>query len=264
MLRRRKSEVRAELPPVIYQDLNLELTKPQRMLYEELWMNRLETISQDTVERSVSVVLLSIITRLKIICNFDAHSNTSSKLDALKTITDGAGPSARILVFSQFVETLRWISSQLEYDHDLLIGSMAQKERQAAIDRFNSESVPRMLMISLRAGGVGLNLGEATHVVLFDRWWNPAVEIQAIYRAHRFERTEPLHVIRFLVADTVEERIATILHQKEHLFDETIESIDKVSHRFAREELMNILELSDGEFFSTPTLVEENCIYGEN
>ena len=251
MLRRRKSEVRAELPPVIYQDLKLELSEPQRMVYEELWVNRLETIGQDTVRRNVNAVLISIITRLKIICNFDAHSNTSSKLDALKAITESAGPSARILVFSQFVETLRWISDQLKYDHDLLTGSMTQAERQAAINRFKLESVPRMLMVSLRAGGVGLNLGEATHVVLFDRWWNPAVEIQAIYRAHRFERTEPLHVIRFLVADTVEERIATILRQKEQLFDETIESVDRVSHRFAREELVNILELSDGRLLST-------------
>ena len=250
MLRRRKSEVRAELPPVIYQDLKLELSEPQRMVYEELWGNRLETIGQDTVGRNVSAVLLSIITRLKIICNFDAHSNTSSKLDALKAITESAGPSARILVFSQFVKTLRWISDRLKYDHDLLTGSMTQTERQTAINNFNSESVPRMLMVSLRAGGVGLNLGEATHVVLFDRWWNPAVEIQAIYRAHRFERTEPLHVIRFLVTDTVEERIATILHQKEQLFDATIESVDRVSHRFAREELMNILELSDGGLLS--------------
>ena len=172
-------------------------------------------------------------------------------LDALVTIIEGAGSTARILVFSQFVETLRWISDQIMQPHDLLIGSMSQEKRQIAIDRFMNHEAPRLLLVSLKAGGVGLNLGEATHVVLFDRWWNPAVEFQAIYRAHRFDREQPLHVVRFLVNDTIEERIASILEQKEDLFDKIIEPAQTVTHRFTRRELMQILEFADGDTLPT-------------
>ena len=119
------------------------------------------------------------------------------------------------------------------------------------MDRFRTEAAPRGLLVSLRAGGVGLNLGEATHVVIFDRWWNPAVEVQAIYRAHRFDREEPLHVIRFLVADSIEERIEKILERKECLFDEIIESAETRTYRFTKEELMQILELTTGDIFLT-------------
>ena len=97
-------------------------------------------------------------------------------------------------------------------------------------------------MTSLRAGGVGLNLGKATHVVMFDRWWNPAVEMQAIYRAHRFERDEPLHVVSFLVSESIEERIDQIIKDKKILFDEVVETsrADNLSS-FTIEDFMNIL-----------------------
>ena len=141
-------------------------------------------------------------------------ANASSKLESLKLICEGAGNSARILVFSQFVKTLRWISERIDLPHDFLTGDMSMDSRQSAIGRFKNGEAPRVLLASLRAGGVGLNLGEATHVVIFDRWWNPAVEMQAIYRAHRFNRDGPLHVVRFLVQDSIEEHIASILEQK--------------------------------------------------
>ena len=105
--------------------------------------------------------------------------------------------------------------------------------------------------VSLRAGGVGLNLGMATHVIVFDRWWNPAVEIQAIYRAHRFQRDKSLHVIRFLVVDTIEERIARILNHKENIFENVIESTETNTSRFTVEELRQILELPEIEICST-------------
>ena len=154
MLRRRKAEVRAELPPVILQDLTLDLLAPQREKYDELWANRAATVGAAVAGKDISAALLGLITRLKIVCNFDAAANASAKLDALKTINEGAGESARILVFSQFVETLRWIADRIELPHDLLTGSMSLAERQVAIDRFKTESAPRYLLASLRAGGV--------------------------------------------------------------------------------------------------------------
>jgi len=161
------------------------------------------------------------------------------------------GPSARVLVFSQFVETLKWLSQRIRIPSDFITGSMSIEQRQSAMDSFKTGGSPRILFISLRAGGVGLNLGEASHVVMFDRWWNPAVEMQAIYRAHRFDREEPLHVVRFLVVDTIEERIAGILDSKEEMFSDIVESVQTASRGFSVQELMYILELSESSKRST-------------
>ena len=247
MLRRRKADVRGELPPVLVQDLKLDLSTPQREKYDDLWVNRGAIVGAGADTRDVSAALLGLITRLKIICNFDKITEESSKLDALRVIGEGAGQSARILVFSQFVETLRWISKRIDFPHDLLTGTMSLAERQSAMDRFKTGPTPRGLLVSLRAGGVGLNLGDATHVIVFDRWWNPAVEIQAIYRAHRFARSGPLHVVRFLVADSIEERIAAILEHKGSLFEEIVESVGATSHQFTKRDLLQMLELATGE-----------------
>lgn len=263
MLRRRKSEVRAELPPVLLQDLELELSDAQRDAYDELWFDRATAIRQSATDIPATR-LLALITRLKILCNFDATSEASSKLDALRTVIEGAGNTARILVFSQFVKTLQWLSRRLDVPNELVTGEMSLGARDDAMVRFKREPSPRVLLISLRAGGVGLNLGDATHVVLFDRWWNPAVEIQAIYRAHRFERDAPLHVVRFLVVDTIEERIAQILSRKEDLFDEVVESVGPALHRFTREEMMRILELSPENLTRVSTVRKEVPAHGKN
>ncbi|MCY3627399.1 MAG: DEAD/DEAH box helicase [Rhodothermaceae bacterium] len=256
MLRRKKSDVRGELPPVILQDLRIDLSLQQRNKYDDLWFRRTEIIRYSASSGNIASALLGIITRLKVICNFDKSSDTSSKCDALVDILDQSGSSARILVFSQFVETLHWISERMELPHNLLTGSMSLAERQKSINIFKNNPAPRVLLVSLRAGGVGLNLEEATHVVLFDRWWNPAVEIQAIFRAHRFQRKEPLHVIRFLVFDTIEERIAEILDQKEQLFDDVVESVETMSRSFSQQEMMRILQFTEKGVL--PTGVEKS------
>lgn len=263
MLRRRKTEVRAELPPVLVQDLEVDLSDEQRTTYDDLWFGRAATI-RSTMRDDPGIALLALITRLKIVCNYDTDSRKSSKLEALRTIMEGAGRDARILIFSQFVETLLWLSERLVFPHDLLTGSMAMDARYGAIAAFECSAAPRALLISLRAGGVGLNLGAASHVVLFDRWWNPAVEVQAIFRAHRFDRELPLHVIRFLVVDTIEERIARILARKEELFDEIVESVEMTHHRFTREELMDILELGPEDMPRPSTKQKELQTHGQD
>ena len=242
MLRRRKRDVRRELPPVVMEDLRLELAPAQRERYDDLWFGRRTEVPL-THERDGRAAMLALITRLKLICNVDESSSSSSKLAALRTVCEAAGKEARILVFSQFVRTLEWIAGTVAFSHDLLTGAMSENERAAAIKRFRFEGTPRMLLVSLKAGGVGLNLGEATHVVMFDRWWNPAVEDQAIYRAHRFHRDAPLHVIRFLIEDTIEERIAHILDTKQTMFDSTIEMNRASGSGFTHRELLTILDL---------------------
>ena len=243
MLRRRKKEVQSQLPPVILQDLPLDLSPSQKITYDDLWTDRLNALDASSPSE-LGAHLLGLITRLKIVCNFDAAANVSSKLDALLEICESAGDSARIIVFSQFVETLNWISERLPLPHEQLIGSMSIPSRHRSIDRFTNGSTPRVLLISLRAGGVGINLGNATHVILFDRWWNPAVEMQAIYRAHRFDRDQPLHVIRLLISGSIEERIAKILDDKQDVFEDIIDSTETDAKHFSVPELMQILKLS--------------------
>ncbi len=245
MLRRRKAEVRGELPPVLVQDLELDLTPAQRSRYDELWGERSRLGSGRA--QDAALVLLGLITRLKVICNADVEAEASSKLDGLRAICDGAGQAARILVFSQFVETLKWVSARIPLASDMLTGAMSDEQRQVAMTRFGRGATPRVLFVSLRAGGVGLNLGEATHVVVFDRWWNPAVENQAIYRAHRFSRDEPLHVVRLMVVDTIEERIAAILDRKERLFEDVVEVRASERGGVTVREMRQMLELSGGE-----------------
>ena len=247
MLRRRKSEVREQLPGVIVQEVKLELSNAQRRRYDELWENRTSEVATRS-EGEVGAVLLGLLTRLKVICNVDWETDASCKMDALRTVVESAGDDARILIFSQFVQTLKWMSDRFWIPHGLLTGSMRQPERLEVLREFREGSRPRALLISLRAGGVGLNLGEATHVVLFDRWWNPAVERQAMYRAHRFERDAPLHVVRFLVEETVEERIASIVDRKSGVFEEVIESPETGGGHLSILDLMNILEFSRVDF----------------
>lgn len=242
MLRRRKRDVRGELPPVLIQDIHLELGIGQRERYDALWATRGSYFGRR--DQDDITAMLGLITRLKGICNWDEESGTSTKLEALETLVEGAGESARIIVFSQFVKTLEWLSERLSVQHELLIGAMDVSARQAVIERFASRDAPRVLLISLRAGGVGLNLGAASHVVLFDRWWNPAVESQAIYRAHRFDRCDPLHVIRFVIRESIEEHIAAILDEKAELFEDVVENAPATHRGFRRAELLRILEMT--------------------
>jgi len=228
-LRRRKSEVLPDMPPILIQDLPLELEygSPQKLAYDEIWEGR-HSLDSDYSPSD----MLAIITKLKQICNFEPETNTSVKLDALRDIIQGLTyDNHKLIVFSQFVETLKWIKENIETEMPIEIfhGGLNDEERNSMEMRFNQNAGPRILLISLKAGGTGLNLYAGSHVLLFDRWWNPAAENQAINRAHRFGRKDPLHVFRFLVYGTVEERIAGILMQKESLFNEYIDSADNAT-----------------------------------
>jgi SNF2 family DNA or RNA helicase len=245
-LRRKKEDVLPDLPPIIVQDLPLELLDAQRAAYDGVWESRKSLARQAGVPVSTGH-LFALITKLKQLCNFDPESGQSIKADSLRLILDGlAGVQDKVVIFSQYVETLRWLSKRLaEFPHELYHGELAESARDQVLDRFRAEVGPRALLVSLRAGGVGLNLQEASTVVLFDRWWNPAVENQAIQRAHRFGRTRPLHVFRFLIADTIEERIEAVLEEKRITFEEYVELAESAPVRlFSRPELRRLLDLT--------------------
>ena len=169
-----------------------------------------------------------MITRLKQICNFEPEGDESCKLDALQVLLESAAATGtKVLLFSQYVETLNRVSQSIDtVPTSIYSGEQSAAERDDVLTAFERERGSRVLLVSLRAGGVGLNIPSADLVVLFDRWWNPAVEAQAVNRAHRLGRSTPLHVTRFLVKDSVEERIDAILTAKQQLFDDYVESVD--------------------------------------
>jgi SNF2 family DNA or RNA helicase len=249
LLRRRKEEVLSHLPPVIIQDIPLDLAAEQRRAYDYIWAGRTDAIEQEP-HPIATTALFALLTKLKQVCNYDPESGRSSKLEALDTLLESVtGPTDKVIVFSQYVETLSWLATRLgTMRTDLYHGGLSGEERDQIVHRFEHEDGPRVLLMSLRAGGVGLNLQSASVVVLFDRWWNPATEVQAMYRAHRFDRDRPLHVLRFLVHDTVEERIDAILNTKQALFDEFVEQAPSAAVRvLTRGDLLRVLELRSSE-----------------
>ena len=249
LLRRRKMDVLADLPPVLIQDLVIDLTDEQRDAYEQVWGGRVEALESEP--RPVSTTaLFALLTKLKQICNFEPASGRSSKLDTVTTLIESLyQPTDKVIIFSQYVKTLEWLAPRLGgIEHALYHGGLTAQTRDDILAKYEGLPGPRILLMSLRAGGLGLNLQSASVVVLFDRWWNPAVEVQAMYRAHRFDRARPLHVLRFLVHDTVEERINEILETKQALFDEYVEQAPSAEvPLLTKGELLRVLEARPGE-----------------
>jgi SNF2 family DNA or RNA helicase len=248
-LRRRKFEVLPELPPVITQELVLELTAEQRAAYDSVWSDRVGAAKAGT-DRGMGA-LFALLTRLKLLCNFEPTTGASSKLEALRGILEEASENGqKVLVFSQYVRTLEWLRGQIVEMPTLSYhGSLGREDRDEVVAKFEEAVTPVCLLMSLRAGGVGLNLASADVVVMFDRWWNPAVEKQAAYRAHRFERSGPLLLVEFLVAETVEERIAAVLSEKQALFQEVVEEAEgAVVSPLSAGEILRILEIAPSEF----------------
>jgi SNF2 family DNA or RNA helicase len=230
MLRRTKSEVAPELPEIILQTIGLEMQNDQASNYyaaEHEYYQRRESYSE-------YVSILAAITELKKICNFDPESLASIKLDALDNILENAASEGhQVIVTSQFVESLQTIKQQSKFGDsmELYYGGMSDSAKSITIDKFVSSEKFAVLLLSLRAGAYGLNIPNAEYVVLFDRWWNPAVEEQAIARAHRLGRRRPLHVFKFKVENSIEDRIVDLLARKsaikDSIFGEDMRSLEQ-------------------------------------
>ena len=243
-LRRTKSDVLEELPPIITREFRLELGSMQRRTYDRIWHARHESV-HGLEPRRVVTNMLAVLTRLKQICNFDDESGESVKFDVVRSIlSEIEGSAGKVLIFSQYVKSLERLSRGIGIPHEIFHGGLSLELRERMLETFRRSQGPRALLLSLQAGGVGLNLQEAATVILFDRWWNPATEDQAVQRAHRYGRQVPLEVIRFLVEDSVEEKIQTVLREKKVLIDEYVESAPQFNGRQAMsEQLKEILEL---------------------
>jgi SNF2 family DNA or RNA helicase len=223
ILRRVKEEVARDMPPKIIRDALLELTPAQRAAYdlaETEGVVRLNSLGDTITVQHV----FELVMRLKQICNFDPLTGQSAKLEQLLAdLAEVADSGRKAIIFSQWVEPLEVLARVLMPFGPLLFhGKVPQRERQPTLDRFQRDPSKHVLLMSYGTGSVGLNLQFANYVFLFDRWWNPAVEDQAINRAHRLGQKEPVFVTRFVTQHTIEGRIAEVLERKRQLFNELI------------------------------------------
>lgn len=240
-LRRRKRDVLPELPPKSISHIPLPLAGPQRESYERAERDGVVQLRQAGVSVRIENVL-ELIVRLKQICNFCPRTGRSAKLeDVHERISTLDSEGHRALVFSQFTDNIhgaRAIAGALrDFQPLLYTGDLESWERDGVLRRFREQNKHKVLVLSLRAGGLGLNLQDASYVFHFDRWWNPAVERQAEDRTHRLGQTVPVHVYTYALEGTIEERIAAILREKQILFDELVDdvSIDLRSALTAKE-----------------------------
>lgn len=226
-LRRRREDVLPQLPPKRVQEIVIELPAPQREAYDRAEQ---EGIVQLTAGAgSVTIVhVLELISRLKQLCNYDPASGASGKLaDIAERMRGLVDEGQRALVFSQFTDDMfgigRLAVALREFQPLVYTGGQTLHQRAETVQRFLTHPEHKALLLSLRAGGQGLNLQAASYVFHLDRWWNPAIEEQADSRAHRLGQTYPVTVYRYLCAGTIEERIDAKLREKRQIFQDIVE-----------------------------------------
>lgn len=247
-LRRKKNDVLEDLPPKQATKVTIGLNPRQRNSYDKAEQDGIVYLKSLGTEVGVRHVL-ELITRLKQICNADPKTGESSKLDDIKDRLEQLEDQGhKALLFSQYVSDTSGVAAAANYLNDFdpltITGDMPQQERTDTIERFKVRGEHKVLIMSLRAGGLGLNLQEASYVFHLDRWWNPAVERQAEDRSHRIGQTVKVNVIKYSCSNTIEERIDEILERKQKLFDELIDDVSlDLSVQMSSEELFGLFGL---------------------
>jgi SNF2 family DNA or RNA helicase len=234
-LRRRKADVLPDLPDKLVSVVPLPLAPRQRETYERIEREGIVELRERGEQARVQNVM-ELIQRLKQVCNFCPRSGESSKFDDLRErLATLAAEGHKALVFTQFTNVTggaRAIARRLGGRALIYTGGQTPAERDEVLRRFRSDDECSALVLSLRAGGHGLNLPEASYVFHFDRWWNPAVEAQAEGRSHRLGQRRAVNVYSYVCERTIEERIAATLAAKRILFDELVDdvSLDLAAH----------------------------------
>ena len=248
-LRRRKADVLDELPPKQVIEITLPLLPRQQDSYSRAERDGIVELRNRREMIQVQHVL-ELITRLKQICNVDPITEESAKLADIRERLEVLGEEEhRALLFSQYTDDTFGVAAVARQLSDFrpltFTGDMAGASRDQVIRQFKEDPSRRILILSLKAGGVGLNLQEASYVFHFDRWWNPAVERQAEDRSHRMGQTVPVTVFKYTCEGTIEERIQKILASKQQLFDEVIDDVSlDVASRLTSAELFGLFGLT--------------------
>jgi len=252
LLRRMKEDVASELPEKLEFVETAELFPEQKKLYAaylaKLREDTLKHLDRDTIRKN-RIKILAGLTRLRQICCHpalfvDGYKGRSTKLEMLLRIIEESKLSGRrVLIFSQFTKMLELIGRNLAMKglpFFYLDGGTPSEERLEICNRFN-EGERDFFLISLKAGGTGLNLTGADTVILYDIWWNPAVEEQAADRAHRIGQKNVVQVIKLITRGTIEEKISELQDKKKHLIDEIIKSDERETSALTEEDILEIL-----------------------
>jgi SNF2 family DNA or RNA helicase/uncharacterized Zn finger protein len=254
LMRRLKTDknIISDLPEKITTNDYSVLGKEQAALYESVIQNNLEKL-ENSEGKDRSAMLLTLLTALKQICDhprvYDKESPAISKLSGkatqLLTILDELlSNNEKVLIFSQYVETLECLSQIIinEAGEPVLLynGALSQEKRSQSVNAFQNDSAYKIMLVSLKAGGLGLNLTAASNVVHYDLWYNPAVEAQATDRAFRIGQKRNVFVHRFITKNSFEEKIDAIISSKKELSEMTVQTGESWISRLSKEELRNI------------------------
>jgi SNF2 family DNA or RNA helicase len=256
ILRRTKKVVATELPDKIEQVLYCEPTAAQSRLYDE-WQKKseqeLDSLAADGAsENSIRMATLTQLLRLRQICCDPrlvvpaSPADYSAKLETFRELlAESVDDGHRLLVFSQFTSLLALLRAELEEQglpYCYLDGSTHQKQRQAEVDRYNNSPDIPVFLISLKAGGTGLNLTGADTVVHFDPWWNPAVEAQATDRAHRIGQKRVVTSYKLICTGTVEEKVLHMQESKRALLADVFDASDASNAKLTLADLKSLLK----------------------
>lgn len=253
ILRRLKKDVLTELPDKVERRLSCEMTPKQEKVYKA-WFIKSQKEFQETLKAhglgESKIKILAILTRLRqIACDpalfLEDYQGGSGKLDMIEEIvTDAAGAGHRLLIFSQFTTMLGHIGERLKslgLTYYYLDGSTPPRERMGLVKSFNAGAAP-VFLISLKAGGTGLNLTGADMVMHVDPWWNPAVEDQATDRAYRLGQKRNVQVIKLVTRHTIEEKIYALQQKKKDLIDKMIQPGESFLSRLTDEEIQALFK----------------------
>lgn len=251
ILRRVKKDVMKELPDKIEKEFFVEMTEEQKKIYS-VFVNEIKEKIEDSNAEDDSITILSYLTKLRQICLdpsivVENYAGGSGKLTAaLDVINEGVVKGRKILLFSQFTTVLKTIAGLLEDNsikYSYLDGSTKTTERIKLVDEFNEDKEKQVFLISLKAGGTGLNLTSADMVIHFDPWWNPAVESQATDRAHRYGQKKVVEVIKLIAEGSIEEKILSLQNNKKELISNIMSKEMKNSiilNSLSKEEIKNL------------------------
>jgi uncharacterized Zn finger protein len=260
LMRRLKSDktIISDLPDKIEQDQYCTLAKGQTALYESVVREALAVIAGESDSFRREGLVLQMIMALKQICNHPAQylkkaavaplPEASGKTELFMELLDAIHAShEKVLVFTQFREMGEllavWIKERFGREPQFLHGGVTRKRRDEMVERFQNERTERVFLLSLKAGGTGLNLTAASNVIHYDLWWNPAVEAQATDRAYRIGQQNKVQVHRLITRATFEERINDMIQAKRQLADMTVGSGEKWIGNLSNAELRDVFSL---------------------
>jgi SNF2 family DNA or RNA helicase len=251
ILRRHKSQVATELPEKVENIQYSSMTVDQEKRYEavkSLYREKIFKLIESDGLGSSRFIILEGLTKLRQLANHprmveQGYTGDSGKLEDITHMLENAIVEGhKVLVFSQFVKHLELVRQYLKakkIEFTYLDGSSTDRKEQ--VDRFNREKSIKVFLISIKAGGLGLNLTEADYVFILDPWWNPAVEAQAVDRAHRIGQKKKVFTYKFITRNTVEEKILMLQQRKLRLTTDLITTEESFMKQLTREDIEQML-----------------------